>query len=38
MNQKWSERFRIMLIVILFIIFLISAGVLTTTLVRSRNE
>lgn len=38
MNQKWSERFRIMLIVILFIIFLISAGVLTTTLVRSSNE
>lgn len=38
MNQKWSERFRMMLIVILSIIFLISAGVLITTLVRGQNE
>lgn len=37
-NQKWAERFRMMLIVVLSIIFLISAGVLITTMVRGENE
>lgn len=38
MNQKWVERFRIALIVILSVIFVVSAGVVVTTLVRGEQE